>query len=137
MAEPQVVDGIAARPIPLRMKESKTRRVAPYICGKIPLAWVKAAIRVGAGDISWALLYFRGLERGRAMSISLKKLGLDCRSEATVRRQLRALADVGLITITGRPGRKLYIEIIGLEQSPADGEVIADDHRDEPPPLTA
>lgn len=111
MAPDLSIAGIRARSVSRGVVISH-KRPEPFIATRISLAWVTAAIRAGASDVAWAVLYHRGLARGDPFKASAQDLALDCISVDTARRQLAALEGTYLVHLDRQPGCKPIITVL-------------------------
>lgn len=95
-----------------RQTKPRSRR-GKFLKGPIPMEWLRTAMRLKgrALHVGVMLWHFRGLRRSDTFKVGLGDLGQGVISRYTVRRALSALAGVGLIEVTGKPGQKLRVTV--------------------------
>ena len=85
-----------------------------FLKGPIPWSWiVKAANCPGQALQVMMVLWFKaGMQRQRTVTLSYEELAkLGCKREAA-RRALKALEQVGLVTVERHPGRSPVVTIL-------------------------
>jgi hypothetical protein len=110
MAHENTIGGVRARSVP--SASTPRRRTEPFLAVHVQLVWVRAAVRAGAGDVAWAVLYRYGLARRAPFAASAGDLAVIGISHDTARRQFQRLEQAGLVRVERLCGKKPVITVL-------------------------
>jgi hypothetical protein len=101
-----------------RQKPPRHKQGEKFLKGPIPWAWLAKAARQSGKALHVAVViwFLAGIKRKRSISLSntaLKELGVDRFSKA---RALRALEEVGLVSVKRPPGCNPVVTIIDVNE---------------------